>query len=95
MIERINIQEEVGGTLTINVTPINDVINYLAEIKAKGATHINMYTDYLEIIGIKYVPESDKQYHARVSLYENDKRRQEQAELVELARLKEKYEKKQ
>lgn len=95
MIERINIQEEVGETFTINVTPIDDVINYLSEIKEKGATHVNIEADYFEIQGIKYVPESDRQYHARVTLYENDKRRKEQAELVELARLKEKYEKKQ
>lgn len=84
----------------IHMLDIDSAIEELEKLKQSGATYIRLVRnehneEEFYVMGCKLELETDEEYNERVQAYEGIKLRKEQAELVELARLKEKYEKKQ
>jgi len=86
----------VDPNIDFSGLPIDKAIKVLQNLKDDGCTTIELYVmggdPYL--VGIKEYLESDSEFEKRVAEYKINELRQEQAELVELARLKEKYENK-
>lgn len=86
--ERQLVKVDVGSILLLDEVEIDEAINHLIDLKSQGATHIDNDSDYCGFIGMKYEIESDEVYNQRVQLYENDKKREHEKDLVEFARLK-------
>lgn len=92
MMEKLIVEREVG-LIDCGRYDFEPLIDSIAKLKSFGATEI-IITEH-GILGVKREAETDREYNSRINEERNYKLRVEQAELVELARLKEKYEKKQ
>ena len=79
-------------------TSIEQMEKDLAELKANGATHVeidyeNSYDDYSIVINAYYYrEETDEEFAYRIADMKNTQERQRQYELKQLEELKKKYE---
>lgn len=89
--ERLVKEIEFESEACTDIIDIDTAIDQLNKFKSHGCIAVRITYDGLSdsnsMVGIKYQTETDEEFQERV-------KRKEQAELVELARLKEKYENK-
>jgi hypothetical protein len=76
---------------------ISRLVDELKDIESKGATHVELFNDNewdsVDFTFYKYRPETEDEREVRIRREEFNKAMEEEAEMAEYERLKEKFEK--